>query len=144
VPLETEIKKVEILPLVKCKLCSDDNLRTIAASGGRFITVIPRHFREVKDLLHRVQDGMEIEWQHQYQVPGSRKKGRINTDRIHVGERRGEARILWIHGDTKDSLERQAIGAIPMCVKSTCFPGSWHRSGSCIPRARARWRDIPC
>jgi len=106
--LREMLGKEDFIYVADSKLCSRDNLRTIAENGGSFITVIPRNFREAKDFLDRVRDGMEIEWQHQYQVPSSRKKGRLNTYRIHVGERMGDARILWIHSDTKDHLERQA------------------------------------
>jgi transposase len=106
--LREMLGKESFIYVADSKLCSNANLRTIAENGGYFITVIPRNFHEVKDFLQRVREGTEIEWQHEYQVPSSRKKGHLNTYRIHVGERLDDDRVLWIHSDTKAHLERQA------------------------------------
>ena len=63
----------------------------------------------MKGFLERVREGEEIEWQHDLEVPDSRKKGRIRTYRIHVGERMEEDyRILWVHSEAKEALERKA------------------------------------
>ncbi len=89
------------------KLCSEENLKTIADNGGRFITVVPRNFREVKDFLERVRNGEDIVWQYRHEVPDSRKQGRMQTYRIHVGEVMDEgARILWVHSTAKARLEQ--------------------------------------
>jgi transposase len=89
------------------KLCAEENLRTIAANGGRFITVVPRNLREVKDFLERVGNGEDIVWQYRHEVPDSRKQGRMQTYRIHVGEVMDEgARILWVHSTAKARLEQ--------------------------------------
>jgi transposase len=103
------------------KLCSEENLKTIADNGGRFITVVPRNFREVKDFLERVRNGEDIVWQYQHEVPDSRKKGRMQTYRIHVGEVMDEgARILWVHSTAKARLEQnnreQRIGKAEQAV----------------------------
>jgi len=88
------------------KLCSYENLSTIAGNGGLFITIVPRNFREVKDFLARVRAGENILWQHELAVPDSRKKGSAQEYRIHVGERMGDGfRILWIHSTSKERLE---------------------------------------
>ena len=106
--LREMLDKEDFIYVADSKLWSSDNLRSIAENGGLFITVVPRNVREVKGFVHRVREGMDIEWQYQQAVPGSRKKGRVNTYRIHVGERIGDTRILWIHSDAKEQLERQA------------------------------------
>lgn len=90
------------------KLCSYDNLCTIAENGGQFITIIPRNFREAKEYLQRVREGEEVEWQHEYTVPDSRKKGHSNIYRIHVGERMDNFRVLWIYSESKQRLEHEA------------------------------------
>ena len=100
--------KESFIYVADSKLCSYDNLRTIAENGGQFITVIPRNFREVKGYLKRVQEGEEIEWHHEYIVPDSRKKGSTNTYRIHAGEQMDDYRILWVHSEAKERLERTA------------------------------------
>lgn len=90
------------------KLCSRENLRTIDENGGSFITIMPRNFSEAKGFLQRVGEGEPIEWQDEYMVPDSRKKGRDNIYRIHVGERMDNYRILWIHSESKQHLEFKA------------------------------------
>lgn len=91
------------------KLCSLENLQTIAEHGGRYITVVPRNVREVKDFLQRVRNGEEPLWQHRHDSPDSRKRGAVQTYHIHVGETMDEgARILWVHSSGKERLERNA------------------------------------
>jgi transposase len=89
------------------KLCSAENLKTIADNGGRFITVVPRNFREVKDFLERVRNGEDLVWQYRHEVPDSRTQGRMQTYRIHVGEVLDQgARILWVYSTAKARLEQ--------------------------------------
>ncbi len=100
--------KEDFIYVADSKLCADENLRTIHENGGLFITVVPRNFNEVKGFLERVRDGEEIEWQHLLEVPDGRKKGRVRVYRIHAGERMGDYRILWVHSEVKEALERKA------------------------------------
>ena len=101
--------KEDFIYVADSKLCSYENLLTIAENGGLFITVIPRNFREVKGFLERVREGEEIQWQYEHKVPDSRKKGRIRSYLVHVGEHMDEGyRILWIHSEVKEALERKA------------------------------------
>jgi len=63
--------------------------------------------REAKDFLERVGNGEDIVWQYRYEVPDSRKPGRMQTYRIQVGEVMDEgARILWVHSTAKARLEQ--------------------------------------
>jgi len=116
------------------KLCAEENLRTIAANGGRFITVVPRNLREVKDFLERVGNGEDIVWQYRHEVPDSRKQGRMQTYRIHVGEVMDEgARILWVHSTAKARLEQnnreQRIGKAVRGTLSREEDKDWY----CLP-----------
>ena len=109
----------EVLPR---SLCSAENLKTIADNGGRFITVVPRNFREVKDFLERVRNGEDLVWQYRHEVPDSRKQGRMQTYRIHVGEVMDQgARILWVYSTAKARLEQnhrdQRIGKAEQAVE---------------------------
>jgi transposase len=107
--LREMLGKEDFIYVADSKLCSYENLLTIAENGGLFITVIPRNFREVKGFLERVREGEEIQWQYEHKVPDSRKKGRIRSYLVHVGERMDEGyRILWIHSEVKEALERKA------------------------------------
>jgi transposase len=91
------------------KLCALDTLSHIADAGGLFITVMPRNFKEVKGFLERVREGEDVQWQHDYEKPNSRKKTANITYRIHEGETcRDGYRILWIHSSTKASQEKNA------------------------------------
>jgi len=107
--LREMLGKEDFIYVADSKLCAYVNLHTIAENGGRFITVVPRNFREVKGFLERIREGEPIDWQHKMEVPDSRKKGRTQTYRIHVGEQMEEGyRILWIHSESKERLERKA------------------------------------
>jgi transposase len=107
--LREMLGKEDFIYVADSKLCSYENLLTIAENGGLFITVVPRNFREVKEFLESVREGEEIQWQYAHEVPDSRKKGRIQHYRIHVGERMDEGyRILWIHSEAKERLERNS------------------------------------
>lgn len=116
------LEREDFIYVADSKLCSEENLKTIADNGGRFITVVPRNFREVKDFLERVRNGEDIVWQYRHEVPDSRKQGRMQTYRIHVGEVMDEgARILWVHSTAKARLEQnhreQRIGKAEQAVE---------------------------
>lgn len=101
--------KDDFIYVADSKLCTYENLSTLAEHGGLFITVVPRNFREVKGFLERVRAGEDIEWQHRHEVSDSRKKGRTQSYRLHVGECMKEGhRILWIHSEAKERLERNS------------------------------------
>jgi transposase len=107
--LREMLGKEDFIYVADSKLCAYENLRAIAENGGLFITVVPRNFREVKGFLERVREGEPIEWQYEHKVPDSRKKGRTRNYLIHAGERMDEGyRILWIHSEAKEALERKA------------------------------------
>lgn len=107
--LREMLGKEDFVYVADSKLCSYENMHTIDENGGQFITVVPRNFREVKGFLERVRDGEEIAWQYEYETPDSRKKGRTQKYRIHVGEAmKAGYRISWIHSQAKEGLERKA------------------------------------
>jgi transposase len=115
------LDREDFIYVADSKLCAEENLKTIADNGGRFITVVPRNFREVKNFLERVRHGEDIVWQYRHEVPDSRKQGRMQTYRIHVGEVMDEgARILWVHSTAKARLEQnnreQRIGKAEQAV----------------------------
>lgn len=115
------LAREDFIYVADSKLCSEENLKTIADNGGRFITVVPRNWREVKDFLERVRNGEDILWQYQHDVPDSRKRGRMHRYRIHVGEVMDDgARILWVHSTAKARLQQhnreQRIGNAEQAV----------------------------
>ncbi len=94
--------KEDFIYVADSKLCSLETLGSIAEHGGLFVTVMPRNYKEVVQFLGRVRAGEEIEWQHTYSTPNSRKKGAKNTYRIHAGEScRDGYRMLWVYSSNK-------------------------------------------
>jgi len=106
--LRTMLLKEQFIYVADSKLCSYDNLSLIDENRGQFITVVPRNLSEVKGFLARVQAGEDIEWQHEHNIPDSRKTGLTHTYRIHVGEQMGHYRVLWIHSPSKEKTEHNA------------------------------------
>jgi len=102
------LSKEDFIYVADCKLCTLENLAKIAESGGQFITIIPRNIKEVKEFIQRIRDGEEVNWQHEYRVPDSRKKGHFQTYRLHVGEQMNGYRVLWVHSEAKAQLESKA------------------------------------
>jgi hypothetical protein len=88
--LRALLGREDFIYVADSKLCSYENLCTIAENGGWFIAIVPRNFREVKDFLAKVRVGEDIEWHDEISVPDSRKKGATQDYRIHVGEGRQE------------------------------------------------------
>lgn len=107
--LRTMLGKDDFIYVADSKLCSIDNLSTIANNGGQFITIVPRNVKEVKDFLESVREGMDIEWQFEYKTPDSRKKGQTQDYLIYEGEQlKGDYRILWVHSQSKERLEHKS------------------------------------
>jgi len=103
------LEKDDFIYVADSKLCALKTLFHIADAGGFFITVMPRNFKEVKGFLDRVREGEDIQWQHSYQKPNSRKKTENITYRIHEGENcRDGYRMLWVYSSTKAYQEQKA------------------------------------
>lgn len=103
------LEKEDFIYVADSKLCARASLSHIAERGGRFITVMPRNFKEVSQFLQRLGEGEDIEWQHSCQKPNSRKKTELITYRIHEGESaRDGYRLLWVHRGSKAAQEEKA------------------------------------
>jgi len=104
--LRTILGKEDFIYIADSKLCSIENLATIAENNGQFITIVPRNFSEIQGFLESVREGVEVEWQHEYKTPDSRKKGATQDYLIHVGEDlKDKYRVLWVHSKAKETLE---------------------------------------
>jgi len=107
------LKKTDFIYIADSKLCSAENFDHIARHGGKFISLLPRNFQEVKTFLKVVREGKELQWTHAFCLPDSRKKGKAVVYRIHEGERcQGGYRVLWVHSSAKqrrDEKHREAI-----------------------------------
>jgi transposase len=99
----------EFIYVADSKLCALETLAHIAERGGLFITVMPRNFQEVSQFLNRVREGADIDWQHRYEKPNSRKKTERITYLIHEGQStRDGYRLLWVHSSSKAAQESKA------------------------------------
>jgi len=109
------LDKEDFIYIADSKLCSAENFDHITAHGGKFISLMPRNFKEVTVFLDAVRAGKELPWTHEFCLPDSRKKNRAIIYRIHEDERsRGGYRILWVHSSAKqqqrqDEKRRESI-----------------------------------
>lgn len=90
------------------KLCTAANLRHIAGRGGRFLTVLPRTWREDKWFRDWMQTH-EVPWKALWKRPNTR--GKSKPEDIYRGHElpQGSAdgyRILWIHSSEKERQDR--------------------------------------
>jgi len=99
--LRSELGSVEFTYVAESKLCSIENLKSIAGKGGKFITVMPATRQEVKD-FHNQMAREKILWQPAYQKENSRKRGDFTTYRVYEAISREGYRIVWVHSSTKE------------------------------------------
>jgi len=100
--------KEDFIYIADSKLCSAENFGYIAGHGGKFISLMPRNFKEVSTFLEAVREGKDLQWTHEFCLPDTRKKGKAVIYRIHEGEcSRGGYRVLWIHSSAKQSREEK-------------------------------------
>lgn len=74
--------RADFIYVADCKLATAENLQKIAAFGGRFVSVMPRTWKEDKQFRKKIMQN-NIEWQHLL----SRRNGRkpdSKTDRYYL------------------------------------------------------------
>lgn len=92
------LQRADFIYVADCKLATDDNLRKITACGGRFVSVMPRTWKEDKMFRDKVRKG-KIKWAHLLSRPNNRKP---ESKRDHYCLARGKYstsngyRLLWI------------------------------------------------
>lgn len=108
--LRALLGKEDFIYVADCKLCSEKNLSHIVQHGGRFITVVPKDRKEVKQFLHRLTTH-PVEFQEAYTVEHSRVKGKFTRYQTFEGEKTAQGfRLIWIHSSAKqedDQARRQ-------------------------------------
>ncbi len=89
------------------KLCSEDNMHHIEKNGGKFITIMPKNRKEVKEFHERLRQGETIEWQPAYSTEHSRHKGQLITYQTYDDEKSWEGyHIVWVHSSSKEKQDR--------------------------------------
>jgi transposase len=102
------LKGSDFIYVADCKLATEENLRRISGCGGRFVSVMPRTWKE--DALFRkcVRDG-QVQWDHLL----SRKNNRKPDSKLdHYSLARGQHlargyRLLWIRSTQKAEQDAQ-------------------------------------
>ncbi len=90
------------------KLCTASNLRHIAGRGGRFLTVLPRTWREERWFRDWMQTH-EVPWKALWKRPNTRGKGK--PEDVYRGYEPAQGstdgfRIIWIHSSEKERQDR--------------------------------------
>jgi len=121
---------VNFLYVADSKLCSHPNLDFIAGKQGRFLTVMPRTWKEAEWMQQYVQDHENVAWQ---QVRRDKRRKANLPDAVYDGfeyPRRSSAgyRILWYRSSVK---QEEDAGARQRCLESY---RSWHEAWKATPR----------
>jgi transposase len=93
----------DFIYVADCKLATADNLRKIVSREGRFISVMPRTWREDKEFRKLVRLG-QVTWRHLLARKNNRKPGsKVDHYFLAAGEYRTAAgyALLWIKSTQK-------------------------------------------
>jgi transposase len=102
------LKRSDFIYVADCKLATEENLRRISGCGGRFVSVMPRTWKE--DALFRqcVRDG-QVQWDHLLSRKNNRKPD-SKVDRYYLARGQHPAhgyRLLWIRSTQKAEQDAQ-------------------------------------
>lgn len=109
-PVLQELRKIldktDFIYIADSKLCSFENLETIAINGGRFISMMPKSRKEIKAFYTQLENE-SVEWQEGYTKPHSRKQKELIIFRTHEERSADGYRIIWVHSNTKEVDDRK-------------------------------------
>jgi len=103
------LQRANFIYVADCKLATKENLRRLAACGGRFVSVMPRTRNEDSDFRQRVRQN-QIQW-----VPllcrKNNRRPESKTDRYDLAQGQYQAsgyRLLWIRSTQKAEQDAQS------------------------------------
>ena len=106
------LQRSDFIYVADCKLATDDNLRKITACGGRFVSVMPRTWKEDKLFRDKVRKG-KIKWAHLLSRPNNRKP-KSKRDHYYLAKGRctasNEYCLLWILSTQKAGQDAETRG----------------------------------
>jgi transposase len=106
------LQRSDFIYVADCKLATDDNLRKITSCGGRFVSVMPRTWKEDKMFRDKVRTG-KIKWAHLLSRPNNRKP-KSKRDHYCLAKGRYTAsngyRLLWILSTQKAEQDAESRG----------------------------------
>ncbi len=106
------LQRSDFIYVADCKLATDDNLRKITACGGRFVSVMPRTWKEDKTFRDKVRKG-KIKWTHLLSRPNNRKpKSKRDHYYLAIGNHTASNgyRLLWILSTQKAQQDAETRG----------------------------------
>jgi transposase len=97
----------DFLYVADCKLASSDNLGHIASRGGRFVTVMPRTYKEDDQFRARLRDNASsVTWRKLYELTDEWDEVKdclsVCADEMLSGD---GYRLLWFHSTRKVELD---------------------------------------
>jgi len=101
--LQQLLNRTDFIYVADCKLATEENLQKISAWGGRFVTVMPRTWKEDRLFRRQVESG-NIEWKHILSRRNNRKpESKMDRYYLAVGEHKTSHgyRIYWIRSTQK-------------------------------------------
>lgn len=110
--LQQLLSRTDFIYVADCKLATDDNLRKLSAWRGRFVSVMPRTWKEDGQFRQKVRHG-EVKWKHLLSRRNNRKPdSRLDRYDVAVGDWQTSQghRLHWIRSSQKaeaDALARQ-------------------------------------
>ncbi|MFN0052731.1 MAG: IS1634 family transposase [Planctomycetales bacterium] len=101
------VGRPEFLYVADCKLASSDNLSHIATRGGRFVTVMPRTYKEDEVFRDRLRKASpSVTWRPLYDVKNAQgelcDRFCVCTDEMVTSD---GYRLLWFHSRRKADLD---------------------------------------
>lgn len=110
--LQRLLQRTDFVYVADCKLATEENLQKLSRWGGRFVTVMPRTWKEDERFRERVRQG-KIRWQHILSRKNSRrpesKRDRYDAAVGNYTSSHGY-RLHWIRSTQKAEQDAEARG----------------------------------
>lgn len=103
------LKRTDFIYVADCKLATEENLRRIAGCGGRFVTIMPRTWKEDALFRQSVREG-KVQWDRLLSRRNNRKPD-SQFDRYDLARGTYQAnghRLLWIKSSQKAEQDAQS------------------------------------
>lgn len=146
--LHTLVGRPDFLYVADCKLASRENLSYIAGHGGRFVTVLPRTYKENDQFRARLRaSASSVTWRHLYDVTDEQGElhDRLSTcaDEMVTGD---GYRLFWFRSTRKAELDavtrsrrlQQASAALAELQQRLSGPRTRFRQRAQVEQAVAR------
>jgi transposase len=102
------LKRSDFIYVADCKLATEENLARLCAYGGRFVSIMPRTWKEDGEFRQRVGE-RKIQWIHLLSRKNNRQPD-SKVDRYYLAEGTAQAagyRLLWIRSTQKADQDAQ-------------------------------------